>query len=157
MESAARRSCRLACEQTMLRANVTRTRTRRRQVVVLSSHLDDAALSLGGFIARSAREGSAVTVVTVFAGDPGSTLPASAWDRRCGFQTAADAARGRRLEDRRACALLGSAAVWLPLHDHEYGAERDPDGVWRLLAPHLEGPDLVLVPGAPLVHPDHAW
>jgi LmbE family N-acetylglucosaminyl deacetylase len=41
-----------------------------RQIIYLSPHLDDAALSCGGLISRQVLEGAEVLVVTVFAGRP---------------------------------------------------------------------------------------
>src|SRR5213080_853986 len=90
------------------------------RVVVVSPHLDDAVLSLGAALARAARRGGAVTVLTVLAGDPASETPAGEWDSQAGFATAGEAARARREEDRRACALLGVEPVWLPFSDHQY-------------------------------------
>ena len=66
------------------------------RVVVVSPHLDDAVLSLGGAISRASRAGAHVTVLTVLAGDSDSSEPAGSWDRRAGFETEADATRGRR-------------------------------------------------------------
>ena len=66
-------------------------------VVVVSPHLDDAALSLGAAIARARRIGAArVVVLTVFAGNPESDLPAGGWDSRAGFATEGEASRARR-------------------------------------------------------------
>ena len=129
----------------------------RGHVVVLSPHLDDAAFSLGATIAMSARAGSRVTIVTVFAGDPASGKPAGEWDRLAGFSSAGDAARARREEDRRACDLLGAAPVWLEFEDEQYGPERDPRAVWGSLERIVEGAGAVLAPGFPLLHADHAW
>jgi tyrosine-protein kinase Etk/Wzc len=127
----------------------------RGDVVVVSPHLDDAALSLGAAIAAATRAGSRVTVLTVFGGDPNSTEPAGVWDSTYGFSSAADAARGRQTEDTRACELLVATPVWLTFGDMQYGSGADDDGIWRAIDPHLTGRDLVLIPGFPLEHPDH--
>ncbi len=126
-------------------------------VVVVSPHLDDAALSIGATIARAAREGATVRVLTVLAGDPSSAAPAGAWDRACGFRTAGEAARGRREEDRRACGILGAQPVWLPFGDRQYGRGGDEADVWAALEPELQSADVVFLPGFPLWHTDHAW
>jgi LmbE family N-acetylglucosaminyl deacetylase len=124
------------------------------RVAVLSPHLDDAAYSLGAAISEGVRSGSDVSVITVFAGDPNSTRPASAWDRRFGFDLAREAVRARREEDRRACAVLGATPVWLPFDD-QYGSLVEDDELWRSIQRAVARPDSVLVPGFPLDHPDH--
>ncbi|MGZ8794396.1 MAG: PIG-L deacetylase family protein [Gaiellaceae bacterium] len=128
-------------------------------VTVVSPHLDDAAFSIGATIARAVHGGAGVLVVTVLAGDPTSAAPAAAWDRACGFDTVGAAARGRRQEDDRACAALGARPFWLSFGDSQYEHERgaDDDQVWAELEPHLAEADLVLLPGFPLLHGDHAW
>lgn len=119
---------------------------------VLSPHLDDAILSLGAAIANARSE---LAVVTVFAGDPDSALPAGEWDSQSGFRTAGEAARARREEDALACADVGARPVWLPFVDHQYPPD-DDETVWNALERALEGADTVLVPAFPLTHPDHA-
>jgi LmbE family N-acetylglucosaminyl deacetylase len=127
------------------------------RVAVLSPHLDDAVLSLGASICEAARHGHDVTIITVFAGDPDSTDPPGRWDRRTGFTTAGEAVRRRREEDRRACALVGAEPLWLPFVDGDYGGERSREAVWASLAEELPHFDAVLLPGRPLIHPDHLW
>lgn len=127
------------------------------RVVVLSPHPDDAALSLGALIARSVRSGARVDVVTVFAGDPGSTAPAGDWDTGSGFRSAGEAARARRDEDEQACRILGATAVWLPFQDDQYGPRADDAGVREAIAAAVADADVVLAPGFPLAHPDHLW
>ena len=129
----------------------------RGRLAVLSPHLDDAAFSLGATIAKSARAGARVTIATVFAGDPASRKPAGDWDRRAGFRSASDAARARREEDRRACSILGADPVWLDFEDEQHAQERDADAVWAALEAVLAEAEAVLVPGFPLLNPDHAW
>ena len=125
------------------------------RVVVVSPHLDDAVLSLGGAISRASRAGAHVTVLTVLAGDSDSSEPAGSWDRRAGFETEADATRGRREEDRRACARVGADPEWLPFSDNQYGRPKEED-VIDALGDRLHDA-VVLLPGFPLEHPDHAW
>jgi LmbE family N-acetylglucosaminyl deacetylase len=129
----------------------------RLRVAVLSPHLDDGVLSLGASIADATRAGHEVTVVTVFAGDTDSPAPSARWDRRSGFESAAEAARHRTEEDRRACRIVGASAVPLPFFDGEYAGARDDDEIWSSISAATEAADLVLLPGRPLVHPDHAW
>jgi LmbE family N-acetylglucosaminyl deacetylase len=127
-----------------------------RRVAIVSPHLDDGVLSLGAAIAHSTRFGADVRVVTVFANDPATDEPATEWDADCGFSSAADAARGRRREDSRACELLGATAVWLPFTDSDHGGGTSDDELLPALHEALSAADAVLVPGYPLVHPDHA-
>ena len=127
------------------------------RLVILSPHLDDAALSLGATIARVSRARSDVTVVTVRAGNPDSSAPAGEWDSACGFATAGEAARERRREDERACAILGAAPEWLPFPDLDAPGHENDDAIWSEIAARLAGADLVFVPGFPLEHPSHAW
>jgi LmbE family N-acetylglucosaminyl deacetylase len=126
-------------------------------VVVLSPHLDDAALSVGATIAASTAAGADVHVITVFANDPAAPGPAGRWDAACGFATAAAAAAGRRDEDARACAILGAHPHWLAFADRDSAAAAEGDEVWAAVT-ELAGPaDIVLAPGWPLHHADHAW
>ena len=126
------------------------------RTVVVSPHLDDGVLSMGSTIARLSRQGMPVEVLTVFAGDLGSTAPASGWDSRGGFDSEGAAAAARRAEDREACRILGARAVWLPFADSSYGRTYDAREVWAAVAEVVDGAD-VLLPGFPLTHPDHAW
>jgi LmbE family N-acetylglucosaminyl deacetylase len=124
-------------------------------VVVLSPHLDDAVLSLGASIASSVRAGAKVRVVTVFAGDPASTRPPSTWEVRCGFTSAAEAARKRRIEDVAACARIGATPTWLAYPDIDHSETRDTDQIGPAIEEAIAGADMVLMPGSPLLHPDH--
>jgi LmbE family N-acetylglucosaminyl deacetylase len=95
--------------------------------VVLSPHLDDAALSIGGSIARFTAAGEAVLVITIAAGAPPpgaipSPFAASlhrAWGLRAG-----DAVAHRRREDEAAMAILGAEALRLDQLD---AVDRCPD------------------------------
>jgi LmbE family N-acetylglucosaminyl deacetylase len=131
-----------------------RQTTRVGHLAVLSPHLDDGIYSLGAAISESVRLGTAVSLITVFAGDPNSIQPASPWDRRFGFQLAGEAARARREEDRRACALLGAVPVWLPFDD-QHGRPAADDELWSSIQQAIDHADSVLVPGFPLEHDDH--
>lgn len=126
------------------------------RVVVVSPHLDDGIFSLGAAISFAALRRADVTVLTVLAGDPGSTAPAGPWDRRAGFATAGEAARARRLEDAAACDLVGARPVWLPFSDEQYERGGD-DAEVRAAVVEAAGDAQMLVPGFPLLHPDHVW
>ena len=125
-------------------------------VVVVSPHLDDAALSLGAAISRATRTGARVTVLTVLAGDPDSNEPAGEWDRSSGFATAGEASRARRAEDAAACERLGARPMWLPYGDDQYERGGADDKI-RAAVVEAAGTGLVLLPGFPLVHDDHRW
>jgi len=126
------------------------------EVVVVSPHADDAALSVGAAISHAARNGARVTILTVLAGDPGSIVPAGEWDRQSGFSTAGEAAAARRDEDQAACAHLGATAVWLPYSDQQYERGGSDDEI-RTAVAEAAGSSFVLLPGFPLDHPDHSW
>jgi LmbE family N-acetylglucosaminyl deacetylase len=126
-------------------------------VVVLSPHLDDAIMSIGGTMYLLGRLGVAMRVVTVFAGDPERLTPPSYWDLHRGTKTAGEAFRQRRDEDRAASESLGVEPVWLPFMDESYLARRDPDEIWEAVEPHLLDAAAVVVPGSPLAHPDHRY
>jgi LmbE family N-acetylglucosaminyl deacetylase len=127
------------------------------RIVVVSPHLDDGVLSLGAAIASWARRGSLVEVLSVFACDPESNAEAGGWDTRAGFRTEGEAARARREEDVRACAILGAAPVWLPFGSVDYERHGDEETIGDAVAAALAGADAVLLSGFPLSHPDHEW
>ena len=126
-------------------------------IVVLSPHSDDGVLSLGASMARWARSGRQVELLTVFALDPASSAATRGWDRRAGFLTEGAAANARREEDRAACAILGVTPRWLPFGSVDFDRHGDEDDVWEAMRGAVERAALVLVPGSPLTHPDHAW
>lgn len=126
-------------------------------MAVLSPHLDDAVLSLGGTLAQWAHDGATVRLVTVLANDPDSVAPAGPWDTACGFTTSGEATRARRIEDARACAVLGVEPAWLPFGDEQYGRGADDGAIWAGVRAALEGARTVLLPGFPLTNPDHEW
>jgi LmbE family N-acetylglucosaminyl deacetylase len=126
-------------------------------IVVLSPHSDDGVLSLGASMARWARDGRQVHLVTVFALDPASSAPTGGWDRRGGFLTEGAAARARRDEDRSACSILGVTPHWLSFGSIDFERHGDETAVWAAVRRAVDGAAVVFVPGSPLTHPDHAW
>lgn len=126
-------------------------------VAVVSPHLDDAVLSVGGTIHEMTQRGVDVTIVTIFAGDPDASTPPSYWDAGRAATTQGDAVRTRRAEDNAAASALGATTVALPWSDSGYVAPRDPDAIWRDVAPVLESAATVLLPGWPLSHADHRY
>jgi LmbE family N-acetylglucosaminyl deacetylase len=127
------------------------------RVVVLSPHLDDGALSLGAATAAWTRGGAEVRVLTVLAGRPDATGPAGPWDAASGFATEGAAAAARREEDRSACAILGAIPVWLDHVDGQYERNADDEEIWTTIRAAVGDARIVLAPGFPLLHPDHAW
>lgn len=127
------------------------------RLVVISPHLDDAVLSLGAAIASWVRRGRAVSVLTVLACDPSSRARAGGWDRRAGYATEGDAAQARRGEDEGACAQLGASPEWLPFGSLDYDRHAGEDEIRAAVVSALDGAKAVLLPGAPLTHPDHSW
>jgi LmbE family N-acetylglucosaminyl deacetylase len=78
-------------------------------VIYLSPHLDDAALSCGGQIYELTTEGKTVLVVTIMAGDPISIPPSQyAQSLHQRWQLQSDVVRARRAEDVAACNVLGA-------------------------------------------------
>lgn len=126
-----------------------------RRVVVVSPHLDDAVLSLGATVAGAVRDGADVRVLTVFAGDPQADTVASVHDRACGFATAGEAARRRRMEDLGALEVLGATPVWLPFPDSDERRARDDRAIAEAVAREAAVADTVLVPGYPLTNEVH--
>jgi LmbE family N-acetylglucosaminyl deacetylase len=83
----------------------------------VSPHLDDVALSCAGLLA--AHPGS--SMVTAFAGGPGSVDPVTGWEELSGmFRPGADIVGARRHEDEQASTVLGSTFHHLEHWDHQY-------------------------------------
>jgi LmbE family N-acetylglucosaminyl deacetylase len=125
------------------------------RLVVVSPHLDDAVFSVGATLAEAVASGIDVINVTVFAGVPESNGLPGSWDRQARFSSDGAAARQRRLEDEAGCRAIGVQPRWLPFRDDQYRDDRSE--IWNLLAPLLAGADVILIPGFPLLHPDHVW
>ena len=142
-----------------------------RRALALSPHLDDAAFSCGGTLARLARSGWEVTVATVFTRSmPSPTGFALACQLDKGLPAEADYMALRRAEDADACAALGARPLWLDFAEaphRGYGdaaalfaAPRAEDDVLAPLCAALGGlvdaaPDLILAPQAIGGHVDH--
>ncbi|MGW3166878.1 PIG-L deacetylase family protein [Streptomyces sp. NPDC001142] len=111
-------------------------------VLIVSPHFDDAALSVAGWIGRQNRD---VTVVTVHGGQPPEHAALSEWEDRCGFTDPQDAFVVRDEEDQRSCDVLGARRISLPHPDDPHGDQPD----LPLLRELLEGlvPEVeVLIP-----------
>lgn len=105
-----------------------RRRLAGRPVVVVSPHLDDAAISAYWLLT----EPDDVQVVTVCTAAPSGRL--SDWDRELGFASGAAAIEVRIGEDRRALGLTGADPVHLGLHDAAYRSPDDQAAFERDLA-----------------------
>jgi hypothetical protein len=120
--------------------------------LVISTHFDDAVLSLAHVLQRA---GPRATVVTVCGGAPVCEEPASEWDAEGGFTSAAEAARTRVQEDREACALTGARAHPLSHADTPYEAMPAASILRGEIEPLLE-PGCVLWLPAGIGNEDHS-
>jgi LmbE family N-acetylglucosaminyl deacetylase len=126
------------------------------RVIVVSPHLDDAVMSLGATIAKAVQSGAQLEVLTVFGYAPESQAPAGPWDTKSGYKTEGEAARSRRAEDDRACLALGAVPHWFSFGAEPYDRHGTEDQIWSAVDAATRGADVVLLPGSPLAHPDHA-
>jgi LmbE family N-acetylglucosaminyl deacetylase len=88
-------------------------------LIVLSPHLDDAALSVGALLHRVARAGGRVLVATFCTGQPAPERVPPALAHFADLPT-------RRAEDARALARLGAEPRWLGFVDRIFRAPRLP-------------------------------
>lgn len=125
---------------------------REARLVVISPHLDDAALGCGDLLA--AHPGA--VVVTAFAGRPARYPGLTSWDARAGFTDGDDVVAARREEDRRALTVLGARPCWLDFPDSQYGEKPSRSALADALAGALDElrPDVVALPLG-LFHDDH--
>jgi LmbE family N-acetylglucosaminyl deacetylase len=126
------------------------------RIVVVSPHLDDAALGASDLIGSH----PGTTVVTLFAGAPPRYPdPPTDWDAAGGFGRGDDVLAARRLEDREALVVLGATPVHLDAVDWQYLDEADRATVAEL-ADRLEpavraaAPTAVVGPMG-IANPDH--
>lgn len=101
------------------------------EIVYLSPHFDDVALSCGGAVHEDARAGRAPLVVTVCAAPPEDGVGLSDFCREihAAMGLGDDVVSARRDEDREAMRILGARTAWLDVADAIY--RRDPrDGTW---------------------------
>ncbi|WP_211873458.1 PIG-L deacetylase family protein [Plastoroseomonas arctica] len=135
--------------------------------LALSPHLDDAAFSCGGTLARLVQQGWSVTVCTVFTRSvtaPSGFALACQTDK--GLAPDVDYMALRRAEDAAACAVLGAEPLWLnwPEAPHRgyqdaaalFGRPLEEDPAHGLAETLPDGPaDLLLAPQAVGGHVDH--
>ncbi|MSR78653.1 MAG: hypothetical protein EXS59_00700 [Candidatus Taylorbacteria bacterium] len=89
--------------------------------LILSPHLDDATLSLGGFMAESK---TPVVVVTFFAGKP-QTAVNSGWDKISGFIDSDEAVTSRIEENIKALKQEGAHPLNLGYIDFQYESDKE--------------------------------
>ena len=143
-----------------------------RIALALSPHLDDAAFSCGGALARLAGAGWRVVVATIFTAsvpDPRGFALACQTDKGLGPEI--DYMALRRDEDAAALRAIGAEPDWMPFREAPHRGYADAkalfagvspdDTVVDALAPALADrvaahrPDLLLVPQAIGGHVDH--
>jgi LmbE family N-acetylglucosaminyl deacetylase len=121
-------------------------------VVVVSTHFDDAVLSCFGVLSPSA------VVITVLAGAPPSGV-LGLWDAQGGATDSATRVAERRDEDRRALRVAGARLLHMDFPDGQYvatGSCSAPtiEALVESLQPHLSDAAAVFAPSA-LWHDDH--
>lgn len=90
-------------------------------VMYLSPHFDDVALSCGGLIHRQVQAGTGILVVTVFAGAPAHTkLSPFAAELHGQWGHLTEPVAARRKEDKKAMRLLGAEYIHLEYPDAIY-------------------------------------
>lgn len=120
------------------------------QIIAVSPHFDDVALSLSGLLLDSAQP---TVVVTVHGGRPAPGQPVSEWDADCGFVTAESAYLTRLAEDAASCAALGAASLTLPNADGPYRDGAPLAGLDEVVRAAAGIADLYLPAG--IGQPDH--
>jgi LmbE family N-acetylglucosaminyl deacetylase len=123
-----------------------------RAVLVISPHLDDAALGAGQFIGGRPD----CIVATVLAGIPSARSVLTNYDAKCGFTSAADAIEARRAEDLEAMSVLQAKTRHLDFVDSQYGGKLKTAALVKQLSELISevDPEFVLAPLG-LIHPDH--
>jgi LmbE family N-acetylglucosaminyl deacetylase len=84
-------------------------------LLVVSPHLDDAALSCAALLART----DPADVLTVFAGEPDPPQQGP-WDRECGFASSAESVPTRRAEEESAFAGTPHRLAFMELLEGQY-------------------------------------
>jgi LmbE family N-acetylglucosaminyl deacetylase len=114
--------------------------------IYLSPHLDDAALSAGGWIYEQTQAGAPVEFWTFMCGFPGSddlSPFAQVLHFQWGMTSAEEVVRGRRREDLEAAKILGAAAVHFDFLDCIY--RKGKNGEWLysdvFVEPHADDAD----------------
>lgn len=150
------------------------------RLLVLSPHLDDAALSIGGAIAQATKNGTDVIIATVFTADaPPSTFTSPIIrELNAAWNLGPSPMASRRTEDAAAVEVLGARHIHGGLPDAIYRTDRNGDSLYptrqavfsppspedhiaialnKLLTEWVEEnqPDLIMCPLAVGRHVDH--
>lgn len=130
-----------------------------RTILVVSPHLDDGVLSVGGLIERAAANGADVIVATVFTADSpqGGALSPLAQELHGMWNLGTNPYAPRRDEDEIAVTSLGARPVFGGLLDALYRTSHDgaplyPTRQSVFAAPHVDDPI-----GAPLLQLLQGW
>ncbi|MEI6352362.1 MAG: PIG-L family deacetylase [Candidatus Nomurabacteria bacterium] len=92
--------------------------------IILSPHLDDAVISLGGFIYKHPDN---TKVITIFSGKP-KTNKVRIWDLWCGFKNSSQALKSRLTENDTALTSLGlikANIINLDFLDYQYTNKKE--------------------------------
>ena len=87
--------------------------------IVLSPHLGDATLSVGGLLAKSTHSANSPLIATIFAGIP-KTPTSTTWDTKSGFKDSSEAMARRLVENNDSAYVLGSQYVNFGYLDSQY-------------------------------------
>jgi LmbE family N-acetylglucosaminyl deacetylase len=97
--------------------------------IILSPHLDDAGLSCGASMARWTAAGDSVLLLNIFAGRPNlANLSEFARQLHQAAGAGEDLVTVRRLEDQRACAIMGADCRHMEYLDALYRTNPDDGG-----------------------------
>jgi LmbE family N-acetylglucosaminyl deacetylase len=130
--------------------------------IYISPHLDDAALSAGGFLYEQARAGNPVEIWTIVCGfpPPGALTPfAQVLHHVWGTGTAEETVKLRRAEDMEAARIIGAKSVHFDVPDCIYrrGPEGEPLYLDIYVQPHTvetQLPGQIAQSIAPRLQPD---
>jgi LmbE family N-acetylglucosaminyl deacetylase len=122
------------------------------RLLVISPHLDDAALGCAMLLTASSRP----CVVNVFSGLPAQALALTRWDKGCGFSSSRQAMQARRTEDAQAMQVLDADPENLDFLDSQYTPLPTRAKLAQALMAAIDrrAPDTVLMPLG-LHHCDH--
>jgi len=97
-------------------------------ILILSPHLDDAALSCGGWMAAAAAAGGQVTVFNLFCAPYKGPLSPAARELHASWGDPVDISGLRLAEDRQALGMLGAQGMYGDARDLIY--RQDAQGAW---------------------------
>lgn len=101
------------------------------QIIYLSPHLDDVALSCGGLLWQQAQSGHQIQVWTVCTGDPPEgALSTFAQILHRRWETGAQAVTLRKAEDIESCAVMGAGFRHLGIQDCIYRLGEDGQALY---------------------------